>query len=80
LAGFGRLLAFGGLAAAGLTWFGRRRKRDSTPEEERMARYPADIPPDPIDEAGAESFPASDPPSYAGSESSAETQSETTRR
>lgn len=82
---FGRVMALGGLAAAGLAWFGRRKVGEQVPgEDRRRVEEGVGIPPDPVDEAIDESFPASDPPSYAGSTSSAETpgnpESETPRR
>lgn len=68
--GRGRMLAFGGLAAAGLVWFGRYlRRQESLGDDwqERRVEDGFDAPDDPVDEAIAESFPASDPPSFAGS-------------
>ncbi|HWB89583.1 MAG TPA: hypothetical protein VG872_10335 [Acidimicrobiia bacterium] len=68
----GKFWALGGVAAAALALFSRMR-RQGTPEEgsvwqpESTGRAP-----DPIDQAIAESFPASDPPSYAGSTSTAD--------
>lgn len=68
---FGKIMALGGLAAVGLAWL--RRKQPVEPrDDEAWARESAAGTPDPIDEAIAESFPASDPPSYAGSTSSAQ--------
>ncbi|HJQ76071.1 MAG TPA: hypothetical protein VJ948_02290 [Acidimicrobiia bacterium] len=80
---FGRVMALGGLAAAGLAWFGRRRVREQTPGVEQRRVDEGLGSPDPVDEAIDESFPASDPPSYAGSTSSARrgnSDSETRRR
>lgn len=53
-------------AAAGLMVVkGRRRGHDSSPPEWRSVEPLGEsVPPDPVDEAIAESFPASDPPSF----------------
>ena len=69
MARFGKIMALGGLAAVGVAWLGRKRVVEPL-EEEEWNRAPEVGTPDPIDEAIAESFPASDPPSYAGSTSS----------
>lgn len=68
----GKFWALGGVAAAALALFSRMR-REGTPDEGNVwQRESTGTTPDPIDQAIAESFPASDPPSYAGSTSSAD--------
>jgi hypothetical protein len=64
--GFGRILAMAGAVATGVAWF-KRRQREETDEQYGSADdvTRAEMP-DPIDQAIAESFPASDPPSFAG--------------
>jgi len=68
--GFGRVLALVGVAAAGVAWF-KRRGREHIEGDRSMSTSAAPASPDsmddPVDEAIAESFPASDPPSFAGS-------------
>jgi len=68
--GFGRMLAMAGVAAAGVAWF-KSRLREHTDGDELTDMGTAEATPDaaddPVDQAIAESFPASDPPSFAGS-------------
>jgi hypothetical protein len=67
--GFGRILAVAGVAAAGAAWFKRRRAGSIEGEHHGATgadgATPAEMR-DPVDQAIAESFPASDPPSFAG--------------
>ncbi|MFP3914209.1 MAG: hypothetical protein ACLFWM_04990 [Actinomycetota bacterium] len=67
----GKRIAIASLALV-VWWLGRRLwpARRTTPGEQTASSPPSRsqaAPPDPVDEAIAESFPASDPPSYAGS-------------
>ena len=68
--GFGRMLAMAGVAAAGVAWFNRRRREHTEGDEFTdfgTVQATPDPAEDPVDQAIAESFPASDPPSFAGS-------------
>lgn len=67
--GFGRVLAVAGIVAAGVAWFRRRRNEpvvDSATRDTEVADASPESSDDPVDQAIDESFPASDPPSYAG--------------